>query len=85
MPLPNVASADGTTLRFKGYHGFLRVSAPASTTRWHGIPSPKRVIHRGDLLKVDTGAYFEGYHGDSCARFVVRPPGSDAQPRRGSR
>ena len=31
----------------------------------HGIPSPKRVIHKGDLLKIDTGAYFEGYHGDS--------------------
>ena len=31
----------------------------------HGIPNAKRVIHQGDLLKVDTGAYFDGYHGDA--------------------
>ncbi len=37
----------------------------------HGIPSAKLVIRAGDLLKVDTGAYFEGYHGDSCVTICV--------------
>ncbi|MFL0759375.1 MAG: type I methionyl aminopeptidase, partial [Prochlorococcus sp.] len=35
------------------------------------IPGPKRVIKSGDLLKVDTGAYFDGYHGDSCITICV--------------
>ncbi len=45
----------------------------------HGIPSPKRVICQGDLLKVDTGAYFEGYHGDSCITICVGDAPQEAQ------
>jgi methionyl aminopeptidase len=37
------------------------------------------VIHRGDLLKVDTGAYFEGYHGDSCITVCVGDASKEAQ------
>jgi methionyl aminopeptidase len=29
------------------------------------------VIEEGDILKVDTGAYFQGYHGDSCITIGV--------------
>ena len=36
----------------------------------HGIPSPKRVIHEGDIVKVDVGAYIHGFHGD-CACTVA--------------
>ena len=44
-----------------------------------GIPSNKRVIHAGDLLKVDTGAYFDGYHGDSCVTICVGDVSEEAQ------
>ena len=37
----------------------------------HGIPNRKKVIRAGDLLKVDTGAYHQGYHGDSCITITV--------------
>ena len=53
--------------------------APAENEVVDGIPSPKRVIHKGDLLKVDTGAYFEGYHGDSCVTICVGEASSEAQ------
>ena len=62
----------GATPSFKGYHGFpATICASINNEVVHGIPSPKRVIRNGDLLKVDTGAYFDGYHGDSCVSICV--------------
>jgi methionyl aminopeptidase len=64
--------AMGATPSFKGYHGFpASICASINNEVVHGIPSAKRVIRNGDLLKVDTGAYFEGYHGDSCVTLCV--------------
>ncbi|MEA5470001.1 type I methionyl aminopeptidase [Spirulina sp. 06S082] len=57
---------------FKGYHGFPgSICACINNEVVHGIPSRKKVIRAGDLLKVDTGAYQEGYHGDSCITIAV--------------
>ena len=70
----------GATPSFKGYHGFpASICASINNEVVHGIPSSKRVIHRGDLLKVDTGAYFEGYHGDSCITVCVGDVSKEAQ------
>jgi methionyl aminopeptidase len=64
--------AMGAVPSFKGYHGFpASICASINNEVVHGIPSAKRVIKAGDLLKVDTGAYFEGYHGDSCVTLCV--------------
>ena len=56
----------------KGYHGF-RASICASINHEvvHGIPKRNRVICSGDLLKVDTGAYQQGFHADSCITIAV--------------
>ncbi len=62
----------GATPSFKGYHGF-----PASLCTCinnevvHGIPRRKKKIRKGDVLKVDTGAYYQGFHGDSCITIGV--------------
>ena len=36
----------------------------------HGIPSQRR-LKEGDILKVDVGAYYKGYHGDSAITIPV--------------
>ena len=70
----------GATPSFKGYHGFpASICASINNEVVHGIPSPKRGIRQGDLLKVDTGAYFEGYHGDSCITICVGDAPQEAQ------
>ena len=70
----------GATPSFKGYHGFpASICASINNEVVHGIPSPKRLIRQGDLLKVDTGAYFEGYHGDSCITICVGDAAQEAQ------
>ena len=62
----------GAIPSFKGYQGFpSSICASINNEVVHGIPSSKRVIKSGDLIKVDTGAYFDGYHGDSCITICV--------------
>ncbi len=64
--------AMGATPSFKGYHGFpASICASINNEVVHGIPNPRKVIHRGDVLKVDTGAYYQGFHGDSCITIAV--------------
>ncbi|MCT0248362.1 type I methionyl aminopeptidase [Synechococcus sp. CS-205] len=62
----------GATPSFKGYHGFpASICASINNQVVHGIPSARQLIKEGDLVKIDTGAYFEGYHGDSCVSICV--------------
>ncbi|GET44323.1 type I methionyl aminopeptidase [Microseira wollei] len=62
----------GATPSFKGYHGFPgSICSSINNEVVHGIPSAKKVIRAGDVLKVDTGAYYQGFHGDSCITIPV--------------
>ena len=62
----------GATPSFKGYHGFPgSICSSINNEVVHGIPSRKKVIRSGDVLKVDTGAYYDGFHGDSCITIAV--------------
>ncbi|MEH2277575.1 MAG: type I methionyl aminopeptidase [Nostoc sp.] len=62
----------GATPSFKGYHGFPgSICSSINNEAVHGIPSQKKVIRVGDVLKVDTGAYYQGFHGDSCISIAV--------------
>ncbi|MBW4609923.1 MAG: type I methionyl aminopeptidase [Hassallia sp. WJT32-NPBG1] len=62
----------GATPSFKGYHGFPgSICSSINNEVVHGIPSPKKVIRLGDVLKVDTGAFYQGFHGDSCITIAV--------------
>lgn len=62
----------GATPSFKGYYGFpASICASVNNEVVHGIPNTKKVIRRGDVLKVDTGAYCDGFHGDSCITIAV--------------
>ncbi len=62
----------GAVPSFKGYHGFpASICACLNHEVVHGIPNRRKLIRVGDVLKVDTGAYFEGFHGDSCITIAV--------------
>jgi len=37
----------------------------------HGIPSPKRVLSKGDIVSIDTGVQLDGYYGDSAVTVGV--------------
>jgi len=69
----------GATPSFKGYHGFpASICSSVNHEVVHGIPNRKKVIRAGDVLKVDTGAYYQGFHGDSCITIPVGEVTPDA-------
>ena len=85
MDLDRVAErsirSEGCTPSFLGYRGFpASICTSIDHEVVHGIPSPKRILREGDLLSLDVGAVFEGYHGDSAVTVFVgdRPPSEDA-------
>lgn len=46
----------------------------------HGIPSTERVLREGDLLSLDFGAIWEGFHADAAVSvFVGEPPSAEAE------
>ncbi len=67
------------TPSFKGYHGFPgSICSSINNEVVHGIPSKTKIINDGDLLKVDTGAFYNGYHGDSCITICVGKTSDEA-------
>ncbi|ARK28536.1 type I methionyl aminopeptidase [Halalkalibacter krulwichiae] len=63
--------AHGATPSFKGYNGFTgSICASVNEELVHGIPG-KRVLKDGDIISVDIGAYYNGYHGDSAWTYAV--------------
>lgn len=40
----------------------------------HGIPHPHSILKQGDLVSVDLGLYYQGYHTDTSTTVVVGPP-----------
>ena len=37
----------------------------------HGIPSKKKIIQEGDLVKIDAGLIYQGYHSDAARTYAV--------------
>jgi methionyl aminopeptidase len=62
---------EGAVPSFKGYRGFPgTICTSLNEQIVHGIPSDRRLIP-GDLLKLDVGCIWEGYHGDSAVTVFV--------------
>ncbi len=57
---------------FLGYGGFpASACVSVNDEVIHGIPSNKRVLKEGDIVKIDVGANYRGYNGDSARTFAV--------------
>ena len=71
--------AQGAKPSFLNYHGF-----PASTcisvnnTVIHGIPGGY-TLKEGDIVSVDVGAFYQGFHGDCAATFPCGQISAEAQ------
>ena len=68
--------SQGASPSFLGYGGYpASACISVNETVIHGIPD-KRVIKAGDIVSIDVGAFFNGYHGDNAATF----PAGDISP-----
>ena len=62
----------GAIPSFLNYGGFTgRACISINNEVIHGIPSHKKRIAEGDIVSVDVGAFYNGFHGDTCATFAV--------------
>ena len=63
---------NGAYPTFLGYGGFpASACVSVNDEVIHGIPSNKRVLMEGDIVKIDVGANYRGYNGDSARTFAV--------------
>ena len=61
----------GATPSFKGYDGFPgTICASINDEVVHGIPG-NRKLKEGDIISIDIGACYKGYHGDSAWTYPV--------------
>ncbi|GGE84298.1 type I methionyl aminopeptidase [Priestia taiwanensis] len=71
--------SQGATPSFKGYNGFTgSICASVNEELVHGIPG-KRVLKEGDIISIDIGAKYNGYHGDSAWTYPVGKIADDVQ------
>lgn len=82
----NLIRRQGATPSFKGYPSNdpkvppfpASICASVNDEIVHGIPTARR-LREGDLLKVDVGAFYKGYHGDSAMTFAVGEVSAEAR------
>ena len=71
--------SQGCTPSFKGYEGFpAGICMSVNSEVVHGFPS-KRKLKNGDILTMDIGACWKGYHGDSGWTYAVGEVSDDAK------
>lgn len=67
-----IRSHAGATPSFKGLYGFPGSACISINEEIvHGIPSAKRVLVEGDIVTVDIGVHYGGFHTDSAWTYAV--------------
>ena len=75
-----IRSHPGAKPSFKGLYGFPGSACISLNEEIvHGIPSSKRVLHEGDIITVDIGVHYGGFHTDSAWSYPVGRISVDAQ------
>lgn len=70
----------GATPSFLGYGGFpASACISVNNVVIHGIPSKKQILKEGDIVSVDVGAFYEGFHGDNAYTFACGKISDEAQ------
>ena len=70
----------GAKPSFLGYGGFpASVCISVNNVVIHGIPSKNTVLKEGDIVSIDVGAYYRGFHGDNAYTFPCGKISENAQ------
>ncbi|OBR68270.1 type I methionyl aminopeptidase [Paenibacillus oryzae] len=71
--------SQGALPSFKGYNGFpSSVCASVNDELVHGFPGSRK-LNEGDIISIDIGAQYEGYHGDSAWTYAVGKVSDEVQ------
>ena len=62
----------GCVPNFKNYHGYpASICVSVNDEVVHGIPSKKRILQEGDIVSLDAGLIYKGYHSDAARTHGV--------------
>jgi len=65
---------------FKNYNGYpANICTSVNEQVVHGIPSKNKVLNDGDIISIDIGVLYQGFHGDSAKTFAVGNISDEAQ------
>ncbi|ALS26195.1 type I methionyl aminopeptidase [Paenibacillus cisolokensis] len=71
--------SQGAVPSFKGYNQFPgSICTSVNNELVHGIPGSRK-LNEGDIISIDIGAQYEGYHGDSAWTYGVGQISAEAQ------
>lgn len=74
-------TSQGAKPSFLNYHGYpASICASVNDQVVHGIPDKNQIIRDGDVVSIDIGAHYKGYHGDAARSYAVGKA-SDAAKR----
>ena len=72
--------SEGAIPSFLNYGGFpASACISVNNVVIHGIPSKNCILKSGDIVSIDVGAFFEGFHGDNAATFACGEISSEAK------
>ena len=72
--------SEGAIPSFLNYGGFpASACISVNNVVIHGIPSKSCILKSGDIVSIDVGAFFEGFHGDNAATFACGEISSEAR------
>ena len=70
----------GCVPNFKNYNGFpASICVSINDEVVHGIPTDKRVLKEGDIVSLDAGLIYKGYHSDAARTWGVGEISAEAQ------
>ena len=70
----------GCIPNFKDYHGYpASICTSVNDEVVHGIPSKKRILQEGDIISLDAGLIYKGYHSDAARTHAVGQISPQAQ------
>lgn len=70
----------GCTPSFLNYNGYpASICVSVNDEVVHGIPTKKRILHEGDIVSLDAGVIYKGYHSDAARTHAVGEVSEEAK------
>lgn len=76
----HIVNVQGAIPANVGYHGYPKtILTSVNQVVCHGIPSPTKILKKGDIVNIDVAVIKDGWFGDTSRMFFVGEPGTLAR------
>ncbi|MCO5978754.1 type I methionyl aminopeptidase [Ideonella oryzae] len=72
----HIVNVQGAIPANLGYHGYPKtILTSVNQVVCHGIPSPEKILKKGDIVNIDVAVLKDGWFGDTSRTYFVGTPG----------